>query len=286
MRMRNFVKLWIGAGILAFTAGAASAQPLEAAVSFVSDAGDYIGGGQTRSYTLDTASIMAQSGQNGGSLRVSVFGFDGSWWYFNLSAPVGAQLVPGPYEGATRFSQVGTPGLDVYGDGRGCNAVAGRFDVFEAVFGPNGYLERFHAQFEQHCEGFGPALRGEIAFVNPPPPPALEITLSVNGNAKVNKLTGIATVTGTAKCTVAVALNLNVNLSQRLTRFAQASGNGWTSMPCSPEGVSWSLTVPPQSTVPFGPGWAQAVVAANGYDSYYGNVVSVGATPAIKLTHK
>jgi hypothetical protein len=284
--MRFFLKLWIGVGVLVGAASAASGQPLEATVSFVSDPGDYIGDGQTRSFTLDTASIMTQSGQDGGSFRVSVFPFAGGWWYFNLYAPVGTQLVPGPYEGATRFNQIGTPGLDVFGDGRGCNAVTGRFDVFEAVFGPNGYIERFHAQFEQHCEGGEPALRGEIFVVNPPPPPPLEITLSVHGTGKVNKLTGVATVTGTLKCTLAVTVNLSANLSQRLTRFAQASGSGWASLPCSPDGAAWSLSVPPQGTVPFGAGMAQGVLAANGYDNYYGNLVTVGATPAIKLMPK
>lgn len=288
MCMRLVLKLWMGAGILAVAASAASAQPLEATVSFVSDPGDWVGAGQTRSFTLDTASMMVQSGQNGGYFRLSVFPFAGGWWYFNLAAPAGTQLVPGAYEGAMRypFNPSGTPGLDVYGDGRGCNSVTGRFDVFEAVFGPNGYIERFHAQFEQHCEGGEPALRGEILVVNPPPPPQLEITLSVNGSGKVDRLTGIATLTGTLRCTLVVPVNLSANLSQRLTRFAQASGYGWTSVPCSPDGVAWSITVPPQGSVPFGGGMAQGVLAATGYDGYYGNIVTVGATPAIKLTPK
>lgn len=288
MRMRIFLRLWIAAGMLAIAASAASAQPLEATVSFVSDAGDWVGAGETRSFTLDTASITAQSGQDGGYFRLSVFPFAGGWWYFNLAAPAGTRLVPGAYEGAMRypFNPAGTPGLDVYGDGRGCNTLTGRFDVFEAVFGPGGYIERFHAQFEQHCEGGEPALRGEIFVVNPPPPPVLEITLSVNGTGKVNRLTGIATLTGTLKCTLVVPVNLTANLSQRLTRFAQASGNGWTSVPCSPEGVAWSIAVPAQGSVPFGAGMAQAVLAATGYDNYYGNIVSVGATPAIRLAPK
>src|SRR5262249_9166091 len=49
-----------------------------------------------------------------------------------------------------------------------------RFVVLEATFGPAGEVQRFAAEFEQHCEGAAPALSGRILFnaSGPPYPPA------------------------------------------------------------------------------------------------------------------
>ena len=174
-RIRTLLRLVGIVGALTVAAPVA-AQPLEASLSFVSDPGDYIGGGQSRSFTLDTASFTVRGSQNGGHVGVTVFPFAGGFWFLDLAAPQGTPLVPGPYEGAVRhpFQYPDQPGLSLSGDGRGCNTLTGRFDVIEAQFGPNSYVERFHATFEQHCEGAAAALRGEIHVVNPPPPPRSE----------------------------------------------------------------------------------------------------------------
>ncbi len=89
-----------------------------------------------------------------------------AWWSLDFKAPNGAELTPGPYEGAARypFQSPATPGLDVSGSGRGCNNLTGRFDVLEAVYGADGSVQRFAADFEQHCEGGAPALRGSVRF--------------------------------------------------------------------------------------------------------------------------
>lgn len=70
------------------------------------------------------------------------------------------------YEGATRypFQSPTTPGLSVSGTGRGCNTLTGRFDVLEAVYGADGSVQRFAANFEQHCEGGTAALRGSVRY--------------------------------------------------------------------------------------------------------------------------
>jgi hypothetical protein len=36
------------------------------------------------------------------------------------------------------------------------------------VMGPGNTLDRFHATFEQHCEGASPALKGEVKIVSNP----------------------------------------------------------------------------------------------------------------------
>jgi hypothetical protein len=52
----------------------------------------------------------------------------------------------------------------VRGGGHGCYWVTGRFTVNEATFNPNGTLRSFGADFEQHCEGEEPALRGTFEY--------------------------------------------------------------------------------------------------------------------------
>ena len=89
-----------------------------------------------------------------------------TWWdlYFDssqLSAPLGAQV----YEGAERwpFQSPGRPGLDVSGDGRGCNTVTGRFQI-ETLKLTGSSLTSFTATFEHHCEGGTLALRGCVHY--------------------------------------------------------------------------------------------------------------------------
>ena len=99
-----------------------------------------------------------------------------TWWTLDFKARDGVELIAGPYEGATRypFQSPATPGLDVSGSGRGCNTLTGRFDVLEAVYAADGSVQKFAADFEQHCEGATPALRGSVRYnasaTFPPPP--------------------------------------------------------------------------------------------------------------------
>jgi hypothetical protein len=128
-----------------------------------SEPGDYIGGGQSLFFAAADG-IFTVAG-NGNAVWVSfhTLSYD-SWWYLDFAAPNGAPLVPGLYPGATRypFQAPSEPGLDVYGDGRGCNMLTGAFEVKEVTAGSAGEILSFRATFEQHCEGAAPALRGEI----------------------------------------------------------------------------------------------------------------------------
>jgi putative cell wall-binding protein len=83
-----------------------------------------------------------------------------------ISAPAGQLLVPGTYESAQRsvVRAAGYPGLDVYGDGRGCNVVAARFVIDDATYDASGNVLTFSARFEQHCEGLATALFGEFSY--------------------------------------------------------------------------------------------------------------------------
>ena len=137
-----------------------------------SQPGDYIGQGQQRTLTPADGYFTARANYHNG-VRLSFQGFDGSaWWYLDFAAPQRVQLAPGVYEHATRFpfQSLAVPGLDVHGEGRGCNTLTGRFEVFEVTYGPSGEVLTFAADFEQHCEGMGPALVGAIRYNAGPVP--------------------------------------------------------------------------------------------------------------------
>jgi hypothetical protein len=148
---------------------------LEAATTtflgYASDLGDYIGHGETHRYTLADAAFSATADSNRGHVYITIIGPSYSfWWYLDLAAPAGQQLLPGTYEGAMRypFQLITVPGLDFSGTGRGCNTLTGRFVIIEATYGTGTTVDRFHATFEQHCEGASVALRGEISIVANP----------------------------------------------------------------------------------------------------------------------
>ena len=138
-------------------------DPYKTLLAFDSQPGDPIGGGRKFTLTPMDGSIAAIRNFSNG-IRID---FNGStFWYLNFAAPGQAAITPGLYEGATRwpFQSPTGPGLDVSGDGRGCNRLTGRFVVLEAVYDAVGGVERFAADYEQHCEGGQPALFGSVRF--------------------------------------------------------------------------------------------------------------------------
>lgn len=139
-----------------------------------SEPGDFIGQGQQLIFTeIDGAITAARNSDNGITIRFS----GDTFWTFAFARGRQRELIPGPYELATRFpfqSPV-SPGLSATGDGRGCNTLIGRFDVLEVEYDTNGDVLRLAVDFEQHCEGAAPALFGFIRFNStggpfPPPP--------------------------------------------------------------------------------------------------------------------
>jgi hypothetical protein len=90
----------------------------------------------------------------------------GLWWDLEfstrqLSQPIAVQS----YTDAERapFASPGHPGIDIGGDGRGCNTISGSFQV-EDIQWTNTTLKSFTATFEQHCEQGASALRGCVHF--------------------------------------------------------------------------------------------------------------------------
>jgi hypothetical protein len=138
---------------------------------FNGEPGDYIYGGAERLFTAPPATMTSSMSQAGDYFRGRL---TPDFWGVDIAAPVGEPLAVGSYIRATRasFRPAGSSGIDVFGDGRGCNMTTGKFDVNELTYADNGQILVFQATFEQHCESrFSPALYGRIRIENPAPGP-------------------------------------------------------------------------------------------------------------------
>ena len=161
--------------------------------------GDYIGAGQYYLVTIgDGVFTASRNFDNGVNMSLQ------SWdrWELDFAGPDNATLVPGIYENAQRFpfQATGTPGLSVFGAGRGCNTLTGRFVINQASYASDSSVQDFAADFEQHCEGGIPALFGWIRLNS------ILRQLSVT-NAKIGKSSAVFTVTLNPASTDVVSVN-------------------------------------------------------------------------------
>ena len=86
------------------------------------------------------------------------------FWALDLQAADGAILQAGSYVDVQRypFQTVGHPGLDLYGDGSGCNSLTGSFDVLEVAYDGNGFLTKLAVNLEQYCGSSPYAIFGQV----------------------------------------------------------------------------------------------------------------------------
>ncbi len=152
-RMRAI--LFVTCLLFALATGTAGAATF---LQYASQPGDYVGGGGQGIITSADAAFSVSSDP-----RVT-FVIDGPRWMLIFAAPGGQPLVVGSYENALRAADATAAGLDVEGEGRGCNQDFGRFTVLEIVRDAAQNVTRFAADFEQHCELAEPALYGGIRF--------------------------------------------------------------------------------------------------------------------------
>jgi hypothetical protein len=125
-----------------------------------SDAGDYVGGGVTKTYLNSTSLIEVQGAATGFSLSASGLR---DWWSGSFSPPSGETFVVGRTYQTTRFADATHAGLDVTGNGRGCNTSTGTLTI-QSLEVTDGRISHLRAVFEQHCEGSAPALRGTLRY--------------------------------------------------------------------------------------------------------------------------
>jgi hypothetical protein len=130
----------------------------ELSFDMTSDNGEYIGQGGSYSYRSPQDRVIWSGNRR--LLQAQVGG-----WSLSFQAPTGRRLTPGHFTGATRhpFNGAGA-GLDVTGDGRGCNEVTGEFTVHSSSFDRRGRIRAIDISFEHHCEGGPAALRGRLTF--------------------------------------------------------------------------------------------------------------------------
>jgi hypothetical protein len=170
-------------------------EPLPAgtnALVFFSQPGDYIGQGRSREISSRQANVTISAlpnGQRGVSLTFVLP--SGDRWTADFAPPpgAGAPLALGAYENAVRFPFDNglSPGINLSGEGRGCNTITGRFDVLDLALAADGSVQRFAADFVQHCEGFGPALFGQVRFNSQAPiDPASALPAPFGFNAAAN----------------------------------------------------------------------------------------------------
>ena len=161
------IRLRVCLVLLLVSALPARGQTGTTAIYLDSQSGDYIGEGIERTVT-DVGLAFSASASPDRS-RVSIFASApdfSTWWQLQFAGPEGVPLVPGVYEHATRypFQDKSLNGLEVSGESRGCNRLVGRFRVYEVVIDGSGNVERFAADFEQHCEGRTTALFGAVRY--------------------------------------------------------------------------------------------------------------------------
>jgi hypothetical protein len=149
-----------------------------------SEPGDYIGQGQQYAYTPSNASIAVDGGRThiGGVIN----GADGNWWSVDFDAPSGEIFTAGTTYAADRSSSLGSAGMYVSGAGRACNQVEGEFTITHLTVNPDESLRSVGVDFEQHCEGFDPALFGTLDYRVPigetePPGKVTGLEVSRNG---------------------------------------------------------------------------------------------------------
>jgi hypothetical protein len=155
--------LFIGAPM----AGAAKAPAGTTLFSYQSEVGDFVGQGHSGTYTPPSSQIQVSGTLESLDMSVNGPGGPNDFWTFDIAAPRGDVLRPGLYPNAERaaFRTGRAPGLDVSGQGRGCNEVFGDFAIDQIAADASGAITLLDASFTQHCElADRPALRGVVQF--------------------------------------------------------------------------------------------------------------------------
>jgi hypothetical protein len=246
-------------------------------LTMTSEPGDYIGQGGSYSFSTPGNLFSAQTRESGSAIIVTVQPdpADTVYWSLEFAAPAGQPLVPGTYMGAQRAvaRDPGAPGLDVNGDYRGCNRVSGSFTVLDATYEPSGYVDSFHAVFEQHCEGMAPALRGEVQVTNPPPPPPISVSLTIDTTAQITGRGAVA-LHGTISCSRQPDpfwSSIIIDVTEP-TKSGDHLGYAQVDVgTCPTTPVPWSATVTPVDPKnPFFKGPATVHAVARLLDPFYG----------------
>ena len=149
------VALALAASGLPAAPSAARAAGTVTALAIDSEPGDSIGQGQQLEYEPPAAGLFSIATFDPGWTFVQVLGAQGGdFWNISLRAAGTGTLAVGTYDKRAADLRRHTPGgLDIAGQGRGCNMSSGRFVIGELKRDMAGNVTTLAASFEQHCEG-------------------------------------------------------------------------------------------------------------------------------------
>jgi hypothetical protein len=211
-----------------------------------SEPGEYVGGGLEQLFTAANSSLDGSMLTEVGDYFRGhmVQGNNTHYFYVDFAAPEGQPLAVGHYLRAARasFRPAGSPGLDVWGDGRGFNDLLGRFDVDELTFWPNGDVKVFQATFK--LGGANPKLYGRYRLETQPP---LQLGGTIREEGSVTNRSTIATITGTVSCSRAATVDLTVTLTQVQAKGVTVTSTLTVPVSCTTPSGNWSLSMSPQS---------------------------------------
>ena len=135
----------------------------DAWMHFQSDGQDFIGAGKHQVWTIKESNFTTRGTKR--DIQAFVSG-QGDLWDLEFRAPSNGDLRTGQFDNAERapFVTGKAAGLEIDGDGRGCNTLSGRFQIKSLTWTSAATVAEMDVVFEQHCEGGPPALRGELWF--------------------------------------------------------------------------------------------------------------------------
>src|SRR5207244_4155602 len=120
--------------------------PPSATVQLISQSGDPVGQGQTRTLTSADGAITASLNPLIGGIIVRV----GSSWAFNFGPGSGSTFGVGTYSGAGVSGSGGQPILNVTSPVHNCSQVRGQFTVLEFSMDSSLNITALAIDFEQH----------------------------------------------------------------------------------------------------------------------------------------
>lgn len=201
-------------------------------LNFVSQPGDYIGGGATVTRPFTDAQVNVSVSAQGLSINSSV----SPHWSLQFGAQP-ATLAPGCFERADRFGSNTRPQLDFSYGGRGCNTSLGRFKVLELSTSA-GIVTSAAIDFVQHCSGSGDALFGKLRYNS-------NVPVDTPDLAKVFTTTGTLSFVSDSGDYIGQGQTHSYPLDE--TNFSSANHSGGTRglvmsyFPDTPPGTWWTL---------------------------------------------
>jgi hypothetical protein len=235
--------------------------------TMTSEQGDYVGRGTTlRAIPAEAITFKRTAGE------VQVQSSDGEGWYIRIGAPGGARLQERRYTGVARFPESGSgrPVLDVSGAGNACGETYGSFTVHDVEYGAHDILTALHMSFVQRCDQpTAPALRGEVNLVSEPPPPPLEIDLTLDIARAAIGPSGRLAMRGSVECTRPALVYVIADVTET-GRSINSVGRGEKGLvECSKTPSDWSVEATTTNGVEFTNGPMTVKASANASDQEY-----------------